>query len=203
MIVHQLFPEPVYVSTLDRALTKEELKTINKYKKETYKNEGNITSNDNYVLENKTLKNLKEDLRKRVIDYFDKVICTSNSIIPYITQSWINYTETNQFHHRHFHFNSYVSGVFYIDAKKEVDQIIFYRPRHQKTFRLSAARYNDFNSPSWWCSIQTGDVVLFPSYLDHAVEKKKGPDTRISLSFNVFFKGKIGTASQLTELTIG
>ena len=103
-------------------ITKEELKTINKYKKETHKNEGNITSNDNYVLENKTLKNLKEDLQKRVIDYFDKVVCTSNSIIPHITQSWINYTETNQFHHRHFHSNSYVSGVFYIDAKKEVER---------------------------------------------------------------------------------
>jgi len=202
MIVHPLFPEPVYVSTLDRALTKKELKTINKYKKETHKNEGNITSNDNYVLENKTLKNLKEDLRKKVVDYFDKIICTSNSIIPYITQSWINYTETNQFHHRHFHSNSYVSGVFYIDAKKEVDQIRFYRPG-QKTFELSVARYNDFNSGSWWCSVQTGDVVLFPSSLDHAVEKKKGPDTRISLSFNVFFKGKIGTAARLAELTLG
>ena len=204
MIVHQLFPEPVYVSTIGRALTKEELKTINKYKKETNKNEGNITSSDNYVLENKTLKNIKEDLQKRVIDYFDKVICTSNSIIPHITQSWINYTETNQFHHRHFHSNSYVSGVFYIDAKKEVDQIIFYRPGEaQKTIGLSAARYNQFNSRSWQCSIQTGDVVLFPSSLHHGVDKKKGPDTRISLSFNVFFKGKIGTAARLTELILG
>jgi len=202
MIVHSLFPEPVYVSTLGRALTKEELKTINKYKKETYKNEGNITSNDNYVLENKTLKNLKEDLRKRVIDYFDKIICTSNSIIPYITQSWINYTETNQFHHRHMHFNSYVSGVFYIDAKKEVDQIRFYRSG-QKTFKLSVARFNEFNSDSWWCSVQTGDVVLFPSSLHHAVKKKKGPDTRISLSFNTFIKGTLGDKKELTELTTG
>jgi len=202
MIVHPLFPEPVYVSTLGRALTKEELKTINKYKKETYKNEGNITSNDNYVLENKTLKNLKEDLRKRVIDYFDKIICTSNSIIPYITQSWINYTETNQFHHRHMHFNSYVSGVFYIDAKKEVDQIRFYRSG-QKTFKLSVARFNEFNSDSWWCSVQTGDVVLFPSSLHHAVKKKKGPDTRISLSFNTFIKGTLGDKKELTELTTG
>jgi len=204
MIVHQLFPEPVYSSKLDRALTKKELKTIAKYKEETYKNEGNITSRDNYVLENKTLKNLKEDLQKRVIDYFDKVICTSNSIIPHITQSWINYTETNQFHHRHFHSNSYVSGVFYIDAKKEVDSITFYRPGEaQKTIGLSVTRYNHFNSPSWRCSVQTGDVVLFPSSLHHGVQKKKGPDTRISLSFNVFFKGKIGDARGLTELTLG
>ena len=202
MIVHQLFPEPVYVSTIGRVLTKKELKTINKYKKETYKNQGNITSNDNYVLENKTLKNLKEDLRKKVVDYFDKIICTDNLITPYITQSWINYTETNQFHHRHSHPNSYVSGVFYIDAKKEVDQIKFYKPG-QKTFDLSVVQFTNFNSASWGYSVQTGDVVLFPSSLHHGVNRKKGPDTRISLSFNVFFKGKIGDARGLTELTLG
>ena len=204
MIIHSLFPEPVYVSTLGRALTKTELKTINKYKKETHKNDGNITSNDNYVLENKTLKNLKEDLQKRVIDYFDKVVCTSNSIIPHITQSWINYTETNQFHHRHFHSNSYVSGVFYIDAQKEVDSITFYRPGEaQKAIHLIVTQYNQFNSANWRCSIQTGDVVLFPSSLHHGVQKKKGNNIRISLSFNVFFKGTIGDNKVLTELTLG
>ena len=204
MTIHPLFPEPVYVSTLERALTKEELKTINKHQKETYKNESNTTSNDSYVLENKTLKNLKEDLQKRVIDYFDKVICVSNSIIPYITQSWINYTETNQFHHRHFHPTSYASGVFYIDAKKEVDSIIFYRPGGtQKTIDLNVTRYNHFNSLSWGYSVQTGDVVLFPSSLYHGVQKKKGPHTRISLSFNVFVKGTLGNKKGLTELTLG
>ena len=203
MIIHPLFPEPVYVSTVGRALTKKELKTINEYKKETHKNDGNISSNDNYVLENKTLKNLKEDLHTKVMDYFDKVICTSNSSIPHITQSWINYTETNQFHHRHSHVNSYVSGVFYIDAQKEVDSIVFYRPGEaQKTIILNVTRYNQFNSPSWRCSVQTGDVVLFPSFLYHGVDKKKGPHTRISLSFNVFFKGTIGDRRFLTELVL-
>ena len=66
MIIHKLFPEPVYFSKLERALTKEELKIINKHKKKTYKNEGNTTSNNNYVLENKALKNLKKDLHKMV-----------------------------------------------------------------------------------------------------------------------------------------
>ena len=201
MIVHQLFPEPVYVSTIGRALTKKELKTINKHKKETYKNQGNITSKDNYVLENKTLKNLKKDLHTKVMNYFDKVICTDNLITPYITQSWINYTETNQSHHPHFHYNSYVSGVFYIAAKKEVDQITFYRPG-EKTFELSVTQHNEFNSPSWKSSVQTGDVVLFPSSLHHGVQNKKGPDTRISLSFNVFIKGKIGNKNSLTELVL-
>jgi len=199
--IYQLFPEPVYSSKLERALTKEELKIINKYKKKTYKNEGNLTSLDTYVLENKTLKNLKRDLNKKVINYFNEVVCPKNSIIPYITQSWINYTETNQFHHRHSHSNSYVSGVFYIAANKEVDTIKFYKPDHQE-IKLDRVQYNIFNSTGWWCPVQTGDVLLFPSSLTHGVVPKKGTDTRISLSFNVFFKGTIGNSRQLTELVL-
>ena len=183
-----------------RKLTKKELTTIDTYQAKTYKNEGNLTSKDNYVLENKTLKKLKKDLNDRILDYVDKVICTNSPIIPYITQTWINYTEENQFHHQHNHPNSYVSGVFYINADKEVDNIKFFKGRFQEII-LECKEFNEFNSSNWSCPIETGDVVLFPSTLIHGVDKKKGTNTRISLSFNVFIKGKIGENATLTELT--
>ena len=201
MIIEHLFPNPVYFSKLERALTKEELKTINEYKKKTYKNAGNTTSSDTYVLENKTLKNLKKDLNKMVIDYFNKIVCTDNSIVPYITQSWLNYTKNKQFHHAHLHNNSYISGVFYINADKKVDKIKFYKDNNS-LFKLKTTKFNIFNSDSWWYSIKTGDVILFPSSLRHGVNKKEGKNIRISLSFNVFLKGTIGDKHELTELVI-
>ena len=202
MIIHQLFPQPVYTCKLERALTEKELWAINKYKNKPYKNEGNITSHDTYVLENKRFENLKKDLNKRVIDYFDKIICSSNSIIPYITQSWINYTEADQFHHRHSHTNSYVSGVFYINADKKIDSIKFYKALQDERIKLNVAQYNLFNSPGWTFPVETGDIVLFPSTLVHAVVKRKRPTTRISLSFNVFVKGTLGDRRELAELII-
>jgi hypothetical protein len=42
------------------------------------------------------------------------------SVTPYITQSWLNYTETNQYHHKHEHPNSLVSGVFYVNDMKNL-----------------------------------------------------------------------------------
>ena len=201
MPIQQIFPQPIYISKLDRALTKEELRAINKHKKKMYKNEGNTTSNDNYVLENKTLQNLKKDLNKQVLDYFDKVICTTNSITPYITQSWLNYTQPNQYHHRHYHSNSYASGILYIDADKEVDSVVFFK-MDDVTLELSVTKHNMFNATSWKFPVAPGDLFIFPSRLHHAVEKKKGTNTRVSLSFNVFFKGEIGLKSDLTALTI-
>ena len=201
MPVHELFPEPVYFSRLERVLTKKELRTINKYKEKAYKNHGNLTSLDKYVLENKALEDLKKDLNKEVINYFNEVVCTSNSIIPYITQSWINYTEVNQFHHQHSHANSYVSGVFYIAADEEVDTIKFDK-RCSPEIVLDVLKYNIFISKGWRRPIQTGDVLLFPSSLLHGVEPKKGMNTRISLSFNVFVKGTLGNSKGSTELVL-
>ena len=201
MILYQLFPEPLYISKLERAFTKAELKLTDEYKKKTHKSIGNTTTSDHYVLEHKTFKTLKQELNKMILDYFDKVVCTSNSITPYITQSWLNYTEPNQFHHHHNHNNSYVSGILYINADKAVDQVRFYKTAHHP-IDLKAAAPNIFNSKFSWHVVETGNVILFPSQLEHSVERKKGTNTRISLSFNVFLKGTIGNPANLTELVL-
>jgi len=201
-IIRQLFPEPVYSSKLDRAITKKELQTIAKYKKETNSNAGNITSSENYVLENKAFNNLKKDLHTKVMDFFDKVICTDNLITPYITQSWINYTKSDQFHHKHDHQNSLVSGIFYISADKKVDSVTFYKVPLDDKIKLNINKYNIFNSSSCTFPVETGDIFLFRSSLVHGVGKKKGNNIRISLSFNVFFKGTIGNKKELTELIL-
>ena len=201
MIVHQLFPEPLYFSKLERVLTQKELKILNEHENKTYKNAGNTTSNDNYVLEHKALKNLKKDIQTKVMDYFDKVVCTNN-ITPYITQSWINYTESDQFHHRHSHPNSLVSGIFYISADKKVDSVTFYKGYLDHRIKLDITKYNIFSSSTCTFQVETGNILLFRSSLEHGVKNKKGNNIRISLSFNVLIKGTVGNKNDLTELII-
>ena len=111
-VINGIFPTPVYISELDRKLTSLELKFVEKNKKIFTKNAGNITSANNYILNEKPFKKLKKELDLKVKDYFQKVISPKNNIEPYITQSWLNYTEKNQYHHKHSHSNSIISGVF-------------------------------------------------------------------------------------------
>ena len=200
-VINGIFPTPIYMSKLDRALTPLELKFVNKHKKDFYKNDGNITSNNNYILNEKPFVNIKKELDLKVQDYFDKVISPANNITPYITQSWLNYTETNQYHHKHAHSNSIISGVFYINCHEEFDKIKFFKDRYE-TIKLKIKDWNLYNSESWWFPVKTGDIIMFPSSLFHMVETKKGTNTRISLAFNVFIKGTIGNNKQLTELIL-
>ena len=199
--INGIFPTPIYISKLDRELTSLELKFVDKNKKDFYKNDGNITSNNNYILNEKPFVNIKKELDLRVQDYFDKVISPANNVTPYITQSWLNYTETNQYHHKHAHPNSLVSGVFYINCHEEHDKIKFFNDNY-KAIKLEVKDWNIWNSESWWFSVKTGDVILFPSSLTHMVETKQGSNTRISLAFNVFIKGTVGNNKSLTELIL-
>ena len=199
--VNGIFPTPIYMSKLDRDLTKKELSFINKIKSDCNKNEGNITSNDNYILNQKVFSKLKEDLDLRVQDYFKKVLSVTNAVAPYITQSWLNYTETKQYHHKHTHPNSLVSGVFYVNCHEELDKIKFFNEGY-KTIKPEIKDWNLYNSETWWFTVKTGDIILFPSSLTHMVENKEGTNTRISLAFNVFIKGTIGVNKSLTELIL-
>ena len=199
--INIIFPTPIYISKIDRELTPLELKFVDKNKKDFYQNDGNIRSNNNYILNEKQFANIKKELDLKVQDYFDKVISPANKITPYITQSWLNYTETNQYHHKHAHPNSLVSGVFYINCHEEHDKIKFFNDNY-KTIKLEVKDWNIWNSESWWFSVKTGDVILFPSSLTHMVETKEGTNTRISLAFNVFIKGTVGNNKNLTELML-
>ena len=107
-----------------------------------------------------------------------------------------------QAHHEHEHPNSYLSGVYYIDANKKLDSIMFSNKRYTGQISLPATQYNDYNSKSYKLSVSTDDIILFPSSTTHRVDTKKGKNERLSLAFNVFIKGNLGDEYELWKLKI-
>ena len=77
--IHRLFAIPVYITKLKRKFTSEENEFTNKIKSKCRRNLGNRTSNDNYIINNKQYSSLRKELNKIVKDYFNKIICSSNS----------------------------------------------------------------------------------------------------------------------------
>ncbi len=201
-IIENLFPIPIYISNIDRKFTKQELQFVTEQKKHCKNNTGNIHTKDNYILNRKEFKNIKKFIDKSCQDYLEKIISPKNNIELYITQSWLNYTEENQHHHIHAHPNSVVSGVLYFDCNKENDKIKFSNPIGYQQIKPEIKDFNIWNSETWWFALETGQLVMFPSSTTHQVETKKGNNTRVSLAFNTFYKGTIGSNSNLTELIL-
>ena len=196
MIIENLFPIPIGFFKYDGELNRDFLLT-----QPQRANEGNTSSEDKYLLKHKQLLNLRQFIEKSLHEYFMATYCPKNDTHLKITQSWLNWTKPGQFHHRHAHPNSLISGCFYLNARKESDKIFFYREGYQRLV-LPPAEWNPYNSESWWYSVGTGDLILFPSSLTHMVQPVEGEETRISLAFNTFPIGFLGGEDELTALRL-
>lgn len=199
MNIIPLFPTAVGRTTLDRSLSESELKFINEL--EVRPNKGNTTSKNSYVLKEKPLEKLAEFCLESANKYFQEVYKPKEDLNLYITQSWVNYTERGGFHHKHSHQNSFISGVFYVNASVESDKVYFYNESY-KQIKVQPTEWNVWNSESWWLEVGTGTLYLFPSSLTHDVPGVENDGRRISLSFNTFIKGAIGSYEHLAELVI-
>jgi len=197
--IFNLFPTALGLYDLDRDFTQDEIKFIKG--QETRGNAGNTVSVNNNILDCDELESLRQFVENSVAEYFKTVYAPKQDTKLRITQSWCNYTDPGQFHHKHAHPNSFISGVLYPQANKETDKIYFFKDGWQQ-FKTPTEEFNPYNSDSWWMEAYTGRMFIFPSHLTHMVESVKGTDTRISLSFNTFPVGNFGDDLSLTGLTL-
>jgi uncharacterized protein (TIGR02466 family) len=200
-MIYHIFPTVVMIDNLNRTFTKKELDATKKHSSKIKYSVGNSVSLNQYILDTPEFKNLKAELTKKVQEYLVQIYNPKYPIEIYITQSWFNWTSKDQYHAMHEHPNSFLSGVLYIDADKSKDTIMFYKPNYQQ-IAIEPTQYNEHNSGSRWFNVSTGDIILFPSHLSHAVEPIKEERTRISLAFNTFIKGKLGVYDLSSELIL-
>lgn len=201
-MIYNLFPVPVLEQNLERNFTETELSFCNMCRESLEKNDGNTTSTNRYVLEDDRLKSVRSFAMNGVNLFIKDIVCPKENVTPYITQSWFNYTDKGQYHHKHTHPNSYISGVMYFSSDEEKDKITFYNPNFNYILDLPTENFNPYNSQSWWLKAKTGTMYIFPSKIHHEVYITESSDTRISLSFNVFMKGQIGEEKTLTSLRL-
>lgn len=199
MIAYNLFPTPVVFFKLGREITDKELNFIGSLERK--KNDGNEISANADVFSADEMKDIAAFVNEKLKFYFQDIHSPAFDVDVYITQSWANYTKKGQFHHKHRHPNSFISGVFYVSANREKDRIKFFSNRDLQ-IEIPTQKYNQYNSESWWLSVGSGDLVLFPSTLWHMVDTVDSDDERISIAFNTFLKGSIGDETIMTGLKL-
>jgi uncharacterized protein (TIGR02466 family) len=197
-----IFPTAVGSVSLDREYTQIELDFFKAQESKVVFNKSNRTSIDSYLFEHEEMKEIKNFCETSVNSYFQEIYRPSTDVSLYITQSWMNFAGINEGHHQHFHGNSFISGCLYIDVDKDqnTDKINFFRQSSQLT--VETEDYTPYNSKSWWLGVQNKTLLMFPSDLTHSVDVNKSDKTRITLSFNTFFKGTVGSKKDLTELKL-
>jgi uncharacterized protein (TIGR02466 family) len=201
VIWDSVFPTPVMRSSMGRGLSDEELSFFERTWAQSQANVTNFRSADTRVLDAPEMESLRAIVADHVNQFGWKVISAHPRHSFYITQSWVNFTQPGQSHFRHMHTNSLISGSLYIYVKKELDSICFYRNSPAQLL-VTDDQSNPYNTPIHRVGVDVGDLVLFPSSLLHDVEPTTAGHIRVSLAFNAFIKGELGSEERLNSLLV-
>lgn len=201
--MYQLFPQIVIASCIDREFSSEELRFVDQCSNDVRRNIYNLQSNNTFILSSPEMASIKDFIDHNLKLYVKNIIMPEHPIELYITQSWLNYTPPTGAHHKHFHANSIVSGVLYIHAIPEEDKIRFYN-NNILQMQISTYAPTQYNSEMCEIGVESGTLLLFNSLLQHSVDAVSADrtDTRVSLSFNTFIKGTMGSEHALNLLEL-
>ena len=109
--------------------------------------------------------------------------CYGNMIL---TDLWLNVYESQNWQEKHIHSPGQWSGVYYVHFDpNEHKATNFYHPCETL---LATAGITQNTLVPW---VQEGDMIIFPSWLEHAAPMNKSSKMRSTISFNFFIEEDI------------
>lgn len=188
-----LFSRPIYKTSIETNMT-----VLEKVK--WAKNYTNNISESQNVLDLPEHSALKHECEKALNDYFYNVMGAEDYVKLRITESWFNKTVNGEQHHRHWHPNSLYSAIVYIESDPNSGFTTFLTSNFD-TIEYDIKNANLYNSRTWSFGGSKGDMLIFPSNVEHYVTPYEGQEPRITLSFNTFAEGVINK-NNLTRLEL-
>ena len=186
------FPTPIYIADIKHPTLNQELerdivawankdKGINRTNINGWHSETNMSELPEY---HKLVKLLYESQRT----IYEQEHLDSE---PYLGNMWANINPPGGMNRAHIHPNSLWSGVYYIKAEPNSGHLKIDDPRAAAS--MCRPRQKPGQSPvRLWREThfepKAGRLIMFPSWLTHAVDPNESNDIRISVSFNFMQK---------------
>lgn len=126
----------------------------------------------------------KSDLLSNIKEYGD--ILLGDAKDWFISEIWINVMNSGGMQPRHYHANSIVSGIYYVNLPENCMNTRFYKSLASPNFILQneIKNYNDYNYQWVDVSVNEGSLILFPSNMEHSVPQSDYDGKRITVAFN-------------------
>jgi len=189
MNLEYIFPTPIW--TFEHTEGCKEMTTyIKNIKKES---EGRILSNDGGWQSNDFVPDdLPECFRPFIRNILSKCrLCIheyGSDYKPWIDNLWFNINKKGDSNKRHFHAESLLSGVFYLQCTDDSGRIQFVKQPledYAVISHLGKPRITKLSASAWEYNPTETMCLLFPSWLMHQVESSNSDTERISIAFNI------------------
>ncbi len=116
-----------------------------------------------------------------------------------LSHTWFHVTRHGGFTIMHTHPMASWSGVYCVDPgetpvdRPESGVLRFHNPHHYSNYFLDGGNLRlrpPYHHGTWSIRLKPGQLVLFPSWLQHEVLPFYGTDERITIAFNCWFAGQ-------------
>lgn len=140
------------------------------------------TSNGKYELfDDLEFKSLTEWITKQVKEYCQLLNIEHNNLTN--NGSWFNIYRKYDFQENHVHPDSTISTIYILNCSEDGARMFFYSPINKMYYVKKSSKSQEMVD-TIICSSIPGNLIVFPSYLSHAVERHDTDNLRISLSYN-------------------
>ena len=204
--VYQLFPISVYENNIHIDDDTKKFIISQEYER-MFSGNGDFTVNK-YLLDTPECVNLKKQIMQECENFTRKYLKAKDNVSFYMQNSWAVKHNKGDFGQIHEHANSLLSGVLYLETDNESGDISFHKPGgytnlfHPSTMILFD-EYETHNSDNYRIVPKNGNILLFPSHLNHSIRENKSDIVRYSLAFNFHIEGELYSKdSQIDYLKI-
>jgi uncharacterized protein (TIGR02466 family) len=199
-VVFPLFSVPLYHSSVG-SISQQDLEQA-KNSNYSYRPDGMFFISD---IEQDHVLDRFPDLSLKVLDhatnYIHNILRISNQYKFKFSNSWLTKFPPKSYSPGyHNHCFSLFSGVLYLDSKDKggitFSQKSFNNSLMSMSFDfelIEEGSHNIFNAESWTINPDEGDILLFPSSLNHSIMVNNSNADRYSIAFNIVPVGQIST----------
>ena len=134
-----------------------------------------------------SFKSLSESIAKQAGIFAEGI----NLEVKKLKDLWynINNYKDHNIVHNHIGHNNKLSGVYYVKAPKNSGNLVLDHPSNlvELTWAVNIPKghHNTFTSSVWQFVPKPGQLLIFPSWLEHSVEANLSKSPRVSFSFNI------------------
>ena len=181
--LYNLFPTPVMIIS-DVVTEEERIDVLSKVKSATYSCHGALFGDAKSTHHTtQDINNLiGDDILSRLEEHANHFASTVG--IPPVTiyNTWANIQNKDSNLKHHTHPNSEVSGALYLNVDNNAGSITFMNPNPYVKYQHYCAD-TEHNFKSFWFKPKNGNLILFPSWLEHGSFDNEMED-RCCVSFN-------------------